>query len=165
MPQVTSTHCYRRYNGCDGLEGKGHTNSGDIIPDNKTHGANMGPIWGRQDPGGPHICPMIFAIWVSSTRYLGDFKYPFMTEHFQCFYLYEVFNWMKYRHILFNAIKIHQPRIGNYMCIRYFHWYDEIPLRQIITRRKYLHVSTEYTSNSSCSLFLQTLHHTVIECI
>ena len=24
----------------------------------------MGPIWGRQDPGGPHDGPMKFAIWV-----------------------------------------------------------------------------------------------------
>ena len=32
-------------------------------PDNKVHGANMGPIWGRQDPGGPHVDPMNFAIW------------------------------------------------------------------------------------------------------
>ena len=23
----------------------------------------MGPIWGRQDPGGPHVGPMDFAIW------------------------------------------------------------------------------------------------------
>ena len=28
------------------------------IPDSKAHGANMGPIWGRQDPGGPHVCAM-----------------------------------------------------------------------------------------------------------
>ena len=27
------------------------------------HGANMGPIWGRQGPGGPHVGPMNFAIW------------------------------------------------------------------------------------------------------
>ena len=33
-------------------------------PDSKVHGANMGPIWGRQDPGGPHVGPMNFAIWV-----------------------------------------------------------------------------------------------------
>ena len=33
-------------------------------PDSKVHGANMGPIWGRQDPGGPHVGPMKFAIWV-----------------------------------------------------------------------------------------------------
>ena len=31
-------------------------------PDSKVHGANMGPIWGRQDPGGPHVGPMNFAI-------------------------------------------------------------------------------------------------------
>ena len=30
----------------------------------KVHGANMGPIWGRQDPGGHHVGPMNFAIWV-----------------------------------------------------------------------------------------------------
>ena len=33
-------------------------------PDNKVHGANMGPIWGRQDPGGSHVGPMNFAIWI-----------------------------------------------------------------------------------------------------
>ena len=33
--------------------------------DNKVHGANIGPIWGRQDPGGAHVGPMNFAIWVA----------------------------------------------------------------------------------------------------
>ena len=23
----------------------------------------MGPIWGRQDPGGPHVGPINFTIW------------------------------------------------------------------------------------------------------
>ena len=32
-------------------------------PDSKVHVANMGSIWGRQDPGGPHVGPMNFAIW------------------------------------------------------------------------------------------------------
>ena len=32
-------------------------------PDNKVHGANMGPIWGRQDPGGPHVGSVNFAFW------------------------------------------------------------------------------------------------------
>ena len=27
----------------------------------------MGPIWGRQDPGGPHVGPMNFVIWVFNT--------------------------------------------------------------------------------------------------
>ena len=33
-------------------------------PDSKVHGANMGPLWGWQDPGGPHVGPMNSAIWV-----------------------------------------------------------------------------------------------------
>ena len=36
---------------------------GEYIPDSKVHLANMGPIWGRQDPGGPHVGPMNFVIW------------------------------------------------------------------------------------------------------
>ena len=32
-------------------------------PNNKVRGANMGPIWGQQDPGGPHVGPMNLAIW------------------------------------------------------------------------------------------------------
>ena len=35
----------------------------DHVPDSKVHGANIGPIWGRQDPGGPHVGPMNFVIW------------------------------------------------------------------------------------------------------
>ena len=31
--------------------------------DSKVHGANMGPIWGRQDPGGSHVGAMNFVIW------------------------------------------------------------------------------------------------------
>ena len=36
-------------------------------PDSKVHEANMGPIWGRQDPGGPHVGPMNFVIWELSS--------------------------------------------------------------------------------------------------
>ena len=39
-------------------------------PDSKVHGANMGLIWGRQDPGGPHVGPMNFAIWVLNVSFL-----------------------------------------------------------------------------------------------
>ena len=35
-----------------------------VFPDSKVHGANMSPIWGRQDPGGPHVGPVNFVIWV-----------------------------------------------------------------------------------------------------
>ena len=33
------------------------------VPDSKVHGANMGPIWGWQGSGGPHVGPINFAIW------------------------------------------------------------------------------------------------------
>ena len=42
----------------------------DNNPDTKVHGANLGPIWGRQDPGGPHVVPMNFALW--------DYEYTVM---------------------------------------------------------------------------------------
>ena len=32
-------------------------------PDSKVHQANIGLIWGRQDPGGSHVGPMNLAIW------------------------------------------------------------------------------------------------------
>ena len=34
-------------------------------PDSKVHGANVGPTWGRQEQGGPHVRHMNFAIWVA----------------------------------------------------------------------------------------------------
>ena len=36
----------------------------EVYPDSKVYGANMGPIWGQQDPGGPHVGPTNFVIWV-----------------------------------------------------------------------------------------------------
>ena len=43
---------------------KAENDQSSQYPDSKVHGANMGPIWGRQDPGGPHVGPMNFVIWV-----------------------------------------------------------------------------------------------------
>ena len=42
------------------------------FPHNKVHGANMGPISGRQDPGGPQVGPMNFANWVDTRPYHGS---------------------------------------------------------------------------------------------
>ena len=36
---------------------------GATFPDNNVHGANIGPIWGRQDPGEPYVGPKKLAIW------------------------------------------------------------------------------------------------------
>ena len=43
---------------------KAENDQSSQYPDSKVHGANMGPIWGRQDPGGPHVGPLNFVIWV-----------------------------------------------------------------------------------------------------
>ena len=40
----------------------------EASPDSKVYGANVGPTWGRQDPGGPHVGHMNFAIWATIHR-------------------------------------------------------------------------------------------------
>ena len=44
---------------CQGLEF-------NIYPDSKVNGANMWPVWGRQDPWVPHVAPMNFVILVGT---------------------------------------------------------------------------------------------------
>ena len=50
------------------------------IPDSKVHGANMRPIWGRQDPGGPHVGPMNFHLQASSVL-RNPYKRYFVNFH------------------------------------------------------------------------------------
>ena len=57
------------------------------VPDSKVHGANMGPIWGRQDPGGPHVGPINFVIWGGETAPLIEWRlnilrFESMENHF-----------------------------------------------------------------------------------
>ena len=40
-------------------------------PDNKVHGSNMEPIWGRQNPGGSNVGPMNLGIWEMIVGYLA----------------------------------------------------------------------------------------------
>ena len=55
-----------------------------VYPDSKVHGTNMGPRWGRQDPGGPHVGPMNFANCVSSPQWyqFGSLKCRSWKCHF-----------------------------------------------------------------------------------
>ena len=46
----------------------------NALQDSKVHGANMGPIWGRQDLGGPHVGPMNFAIWAMYSSVQAYYK-------------------------------------------------------------------------------------------
>ena len=41
----------------------------------KVDGAYMGPTWGRQDPSGPHVGPMILAIWDHPKVLYGEQTY------------------------------------------------------------------------------------------
>ena len=43
------------------------------FPDSNIHGVKVGPIWGRQGPGGSHVGPTNLGIWVAV--YLNDVKY------------------------------------------------------------------------------------------
>ena len=56
-----------------------------MIPDSKVHGANMGPSWGRQDPGGPHVGPMNFAIWDVQAAFVLSLMIRNKYEHFLVF--------------------------------------------------------------------------------
>ena len=44
---------------------RGHADPMVTFSDSKVHWANMGPTWGRQAPGGPHVGYMNLAIWVT----------------------------------------------------------------------------------------------------
>ena len=43
-------------------------------PHNKVHGANIGPIWGRQDPGGPMLAPWTLLSGTPSRETPGTMK-------------------------------------------------------------------------------------------
>ena len=47
-------------------------NTSHIYHDGKVHGVNMGPIWGQQEPGGPYVGPLNFAIWLSMHNVLTN---------------------------------------------------------------------------------------------
>ena len=85
--RVLSNHCFRQWlvawwqqaitwNNGDLSLVSPLVNPSNEIPDNKVHGANMGPIWDRQDPGGPHVGPMNLAIW-DAIEHLKDLKIIF----------------------------------------------------------------------------------------
>ena len=58
-------------------------------PDSKVHGANMGPIWGQQDPGGSHAGPINFAIWLAAPNILcSSSKYIFGNVSMYCGYTF-----------------------------------------------------------------------------
>ena len=67
--EITLLKLQPHFSGSDELVPYGTYYTTHHYPDSKVHGANMGPIWGWQGPGGPHVGPMNFAIWVSYDRH------------------------------------------------------------------------------------------------
>ena len=70
------------------------------FPDSKVYGANMGPIWGRQDPGAPHVGLMNFAIWVvlfwtflSYWNNAGDYRLSYVGDVDQTLLVITCFLW------------------------------------------------------------------------
>ena len=61
-------------------------------PDSKVHGANMGPIWGRQDPGGPHLGAMYIDIWEPVCIYGWASSQPMRREDFAYVHLLSLSN-------------------------------------------------------------------------
>ena len=60
--------------------------AGCLYPNSKVHGVNMGPIWGPQDPGGPHVGPMncyipLFSISVAIHQCAVKLKEPCLKPH------------------------------------------------------------------------------------
>ena len=72
--------------------------------DSKVHGANMGPIWGRQDPGGPHVSPMNFAI-VAWIRTYISVKYILPTDFIN------IHVWVIPCYTKLNVIDYHCPKL------------------------------------------------------
>ena len=62
-------------------------------PDSKVHGANMGHIWGRQVPVGPHVGPMNFAIWVSLNAFYKPWKCKQLNMDFTFFPVVQCCTW------------------------------------------------------------------------
>ena len=56
-------------------------------PDSKVHGANMGPIWGWQDPGGPHVGPMNLVVW-EAIVYILQMFWRVLTMYYEATTLY-----------------------------------------------------------------------------
>ena len=67
------------------------------IPDSEHHGANVGPTWSSQDPGGPHVGHTNLAIWESKPGVMSTI--PSLTGsacYFYSSYLYNEWQWKSF---------------------------------------------------------------------
>ena len=80
-------------------------------PDSMVHVANMGPTWGRRDPGGPHVGPLTFVIWVvnnvidrRTVSWLFCMIYLYYRVQPICFGSHTAFPWVHVCHILVTSM-------------------------------------------------------------
>ena len=69
----------------------------------------MGPIWGRQDPGGPHVDPMNFAILIPTFFHKLLTQSPFGGWHFQTRFLVwnlDIVYWFEFHWNLFPVYQL-----------------------------------------------------------
>ena len=104
-------------------------------PVSKVHGANMGPSWGLQDPSGPYVSPMNFAIWechvnrrlIEKPATITFFNLLHSTQYLLCKQLQNLKNVLNEvlsgNHLKYNSRKIMSTLLqqhGNYM--QFWNW-------------------------------------------
>ena len=70
-------------------------------PDSNVHEVKMRPIWGLQDPGGPHVGPMNVAIWVSNRHAMWALCYGYDDR------MGNIITQVNYLHIIFSERQLH----------------------------------------------------------
>ena len=68
-------------------------------PDSKVHGTNMGPVWGRQVPGGPHVGPWNW--YLGMLKYCLSSAWVILVSHFR-----SIGFWRVYDNIEFLLLKL-----------------------------------------------------------
>ena len=82
-------------------------------PDSNVYGADLGPIWGRQNPGGHHVGPMNFAI----RDYAFKFHYSNIHGEAATFNCHNV-------HVFSSLLMRSRPDVAN----TFFYWHSNIQL-------------------------------------
>ena len=74
------------------------------VPYSKVHGANMGPIWGRQDPDRPHVGPRWAPCWPHKPCYPGCCWRRDVSKSLTLGYLNKVLDRVRCRHNAVNFL-------------------------------------------------------------
>ena len=117
-------------------------------PDNKVHGANMGPICGRQDPGGPHVGHMNFAIWKGIVTFAVG---PTKTMELKNMSLYSITFYVSLCHkvSVFGLVLSHNVWFMMQECFSFCFFLVVVVI----------FFSEEYNrTHSTCTTFLQSFH-------